>query len=83
MGAVERGGVMGKYRKVRTSVGTDKDEREGVQAAYYYRESVLTLSGWYDTMVGINPVEMTLEDFLRDLGITLEDCRNALEADRG
>ncbi len=39
----------------------------------------MKLSGWYDGVVGIEPVSMALGVFLKGLGITLEDCRKALD----
>lgn len=50
----------------------------GVEAAYDKERRLVTLSGWYDTSVGIAPETITLTQFLFDLGITVGDCRKAL-----
>lgn len=51
----------------------------GVDVGYdpHYRH--ITLSGWYDSSVGIAPETMTLTRFLFLLGITETDVHKALE----
>lgn len=69
---------MAKYRRVLCEVGTARWYSSGVRAFYSYRDRMIFLDGWYDAFVGIEPVEMTLQKFLQGLGITLEDCQEAL-----
>lgn len=53
----------------------------GVDVTYDKRDQTVTLSGWYDTHVGIAPETVTLARFLRALGVTVEDCRKALDGE--
>lgn len=58
---------------------TTGSERSGVDISWMKRRKVIRIGGWYDSFVGIESEEMTLKDFLTTLGITLEDCQNALK----
>lgn len=56
------------------------DGRSGVDVTYIRSRRELRMGGWYDSFVGIEPFTLSLGDFLRRLGITLDDCRKALNA---
>lgn len=68
---------MGKQRL------TTGDGREGVDVTYVKRGRRITLGGWYDGMVGMEPCTFTLGEFLTTLGITVDDCRKALGGQDG
>lgn len=55
------------------------DKYAGVDVTYDPNYRLVTLSGWYDSHVGIAPETMTLTRFLFLLGITHHDCTKALE----
>ncbi len=42
---------------------------QGVSVEHDAKERMITVSGWYDHMVGIEPLTMTLPAFLRNLGL--------------
>lgn len=67
-------------RQTQARVGTSLLNNEGVAVTYRrrYGIGIVALSGWYDSLVGIAPIEMTLAAFLTELGITLADCTSAL-----
>lgn len=44
--------------------------REGVAVRYYRKTHRIQVDGWYDSMVGIEPMELSLAEFLTELGIT-------------
>jgi hypothetical protein len=50
----------------------------GVDVSYIRRRRMLSIGGWYDSVVGIASREVPLGEFLRGLGITERDCIAAL-----
>lgn len=56
------------------------DTSAGVDVTYDRARRLVTLSGWYDTHVGIAPETITLTRLLFDLGITRGDCVAALSS---
>jgi hypothetical protein len=55
-------------------------ENEGVQMIYLPDRQVIRMEGWYNGRQGtLQPVDMPLSEFLRGLGISWEECRQALE----
>jgi hypothetical protein len=57
-------------------------DRSGVGVYYVKSRQHLSIGGWYDTMCGIEPLELSLGEFLRRLGITAKDCEKALKEDK-
>ena len=54
---------------------------EGLQMIYMPDRQAIRLDGWFNNRQGmLQPVDMPLGEFLRGLGITLEDCQQALMA---
>lgn len=54
------------------------DGHNGINVLYARQQRELTVYGWYDEARSLEGGEVSLGDFLRELGITLEDCRKAL-----
>ena len=46
--------------------------REGLRVERDARTDIITLSGWYDTFVGIQPLTMHTTEFLEKLGIQIK-----------
>jgi|SRR5579884_1398352 len=64
------------YRGIYTA---PPNETEGIQMIYMPDRQVIRLDGWFNSRQGVlQPVDMPLGEFLRGLGITLEDCQQAL-----
>ncbi|HZO88295.1 MAG TPA: hypothetical protein VFB38_08140 [Chthonomonadaceae bacterium] len=64
------------FRGVYTAPPTEK---EGIQMIYMPDRQLIRMDGWYNGRQGtLQPIELPLGDLLRGLGITLEDCRQAL-----
>ena len=64
------------YRGIYTA---PPNEAEGLQMIYMPDRQVIRLDGWFNNRQGmLPPVDMPLGEFLRGLGITLEDCQQAL-----
>src|SRR5579871_2100626 len=64
------------YRGIYTA---PPNEPEGLQMIYMPDRQVIRLDGWFNNRQGmLQPVDMPLGEFLRGLGITLEDCQQAL-----
>jgi hypothetical protein len=53
----------------------------GIELNYVKKRQTLTISGWYDSFVGIEPTQLTLAQFFKRLGITEQDCRLAFQKD--
>jgi hypothetical protein len=53
------------------------DSRSGVDVTFYRATQKVVLGGWYDSFVGICPVEVTLVDFLKRIGCRPADLRKA------
>lgn len=47
----------------------DFGRREGIEIAYRKRKRTLLIRAWYDTIVGIEPIEMNLAGLLKELGV--------------
>lgn len=41
----------------------------GVDVTYYTKSKTISISGWYDHCVGIEPLEITLQDFVEQLNL--------------
>lgn len=50
----------------------------GIDISFTKSRQVFCISGWYDSICGIESTEKTLGEFLKEFGITLKDCRKAL-----
>lgn len=57
----------------------DEWSRSGIAVEYVKRRNVISVYGWYDTMVGIQGGSMPLGEFLDRLGIGETDVRRALK----
>jgi len=66
---------VGKPKGIKIS---SNDDRSGIVVEYVRRRRVLGLYGWYDNFVGIEGDEIALGDFLKRLGITVDDVRKEL-----
>jgi hypothetical protein len=55
-----------------------ESKSSGLDVTYYKTTRRIEFGGWYDHIVGIEPTEMSLREFLNKLGITLRDCEKAL-----
>ena len=55
-----------------------ESKESGLDVTYFKSTRRLVFSGWYDHIVGIEPTEMNLGEFLRKLNISLSDCHKAL-----
>lgn len=53
------------------SIGTDETEDSGVKIEYVKSRKMLYIYGWYDGF-GIEPVQYTLDEFCKQLGIKKE-----------
>ena len=53
------------------SIGTDATENSGVRIEYVKSRKMLYIYGWYDGFVGIEHMAYTLDEFCKQLGITL------------
>ena len=51
------------------SIGTNEKENSGVKIEYVKSRKMLYIYGWYDGFVGIEPVQYTLDEFCKQLGI--------------
>ena len=47
----------------------DPEAREGITISYVKSRRVLVISAWYDSIVGMEPTEIELDDFLNWLEI--------------
>lgn len=54
-------------------------KREGVRVKYSRRSRKVTISAWYDSIVGICPMEMDLETLLKSIGVSRSDLRRMIE----
>jgi hypothetical protein len=50
-------------------IDPEKISYSGIQITYIKSRDVLQISGWYDSYVGIEGIEMTVTDFIAKLGI--------------
>jgi len=55
------------------------DDNSGITVRYFPTNKLIDISGFYDSIVGIQGTEIPLKDFLQQLGITLADCKKSLE----
>ena len=51
----------------------------GVSITYTKSSKQISISGWYDSIVGIQGDSVSLGEFLDMLGITEKDCINAFK----
>ena len=58
------------------------DECAGLSVRYIKRSRLLVLAGHYDHYTGIAGDALELGDFLMSLGITLQDCEQALKREQ-
>jgi hypothetical protein len=76
---------MANHRTTAT-MGTSASERAGVRVQFApnrSRSRQVAIWGWYDSYAGIEGHEYSLRELLTGLGITLADCRRALEGEDG
>ena len=59
---------MGKPKQIRIG-----DKSSGVIIEYVKSRKTIYVNGWYDTIVGIEGVEMSLDAFCEQLGIQRKD----------
>jgi hypothetical protein len=69
---------MSRYIKLASSGG-----RSGVDVAYDATTRTLTIGGWYDSFVGIEPQTVSLDEFLRQLGVRKKHCVQVFERKKG
>jgi len=55
------------------------NKHAGIKIEYIKSRKLLNISGWYDSIVGIQPDSITLKEFLTQLGISKKDCIKAFE----
>lgn len=60
--------------------GANPQYGSGISLTYYTTLREVEIAGWYDSFVGIEGERMPLGAFLARLGITLQDCERALQA---
>ena len=53
-------------------------ERSGVDVTYVQSSGMIYIGGWYDSMVGIKSLPISLKDFCLRLGITEAAVKKAL-----
>lgn len=53
--------------------------RAGIDITYTKRSNTLSVSGWYDSMVGIEPTTIGPKEFFDSLGITEADIKRAFK----
>lgn len=53
------------------------EHRSGIDITFWHRPKTITVSGWYDSMVGIESTTVSLRSFFDRLGITEADCHAA------
>lgn len=64
------------YRGIYTA---PPNEVEGLQMIYMPDRQVIRFDGWFNNRQGqLQPIDLPLGEFLRGLGISLEDCQQAL-----
>lgn len=56
-------------------------DRAGITVNYIKSRRVLDISGWYDSMVGIEGQRLTLREFFDRTGISMRDCEKAFLGD--
>lgn len=54
-------------------------DRSGIDITWTKSDQNLSISGWYDTCVGIEGEVLTLKKFFDLLGITKKDCEKAFK----
>ncbi len=57
--------------------GRGRNDSSGIGVEWTPTAQRLDISGWFDTMCGIEGDSMTLREFFDALGITEEQCRKA------
>ena len=62
------------FLPIEKKLGSD---RAGISVTYTKNSKILSISGWYDTNVGIEGDYLTLAEFFDKLGITEKDCEKA------
>ena len=53
-----------RYHRVETHSG----EREGIRISRDICTETISIAGWFDSFVSVEPVEMSTRDFLKQLG---------------
>jgi hypothetical protein len=56
-----------------------KYKNSGVDITYTKSSRKLSIGGWHDGTVGIESKEISLKEFMNELGITLNDVKKELE----
>jgi hypothetical protein len=67
---------MGKCKEY--TVSTPREASNGVTVTYQKRRRKIRLRGWFDHIVGTEPLEVSLGAFLTQLNISLDDIQKAL-----
>ena len=49
----------------------------GINITWRRNKQCLEIGGWYDNVVGIAPINLTLREFFELAGITEKDCQKA------
>ena len=53
----------------------DYSDRQGISVSFTKSTQRLSISGWYDSTVGIEGAQMTLREFFDRVGINEKDCK--------
>lgn len=61
-------------------LGPDDNTRTGISVTWTKTAQRIDISGWYDSMVGIEGGSYTLRQFYDMLGITEKDCVKAWDS---
>jgi hypothetical protein len=54
-------------------------DRQGISVSFTKKTSRIKISGWYDSMVGIEGEEMSLYEFFSRVGVSELDCLRAFK----
>jgi hypothetical protein len=65
--------------KLKTYYITDKYGRSGIGVAYTKSRKTISISGWYDGSVYIEGAEVSLIEFIKNVGIPKEDLEYAIK----
>lgn len=59
-----------------------KIQRSGIAIAWTRTSQKISVSGWYDSCVGIEGQDFSLREFLDALGITKRDCEKSFKEEK-
>lgn len=67
--------MLGGRNKLETAYfRVDVQSSSGVDITFTRSRGMIRVGGWYDHMVGITPVDISLKEFFERIGITKKDC---------